>query len=129
MMEKLISYFYALMDHMLLRPEGIILYICGAITITAVHLYNMKDWRIGLRGENGHWESPEVCVYIFTWIFPHTIMADQFLALQASDWVWWFEMSLLLFGLTGRFGLNWLLAFKSGSNKVDGENGSQQDIK
>ncbi len=99
--------------------EGMILYVFGAISITWVHLYNMKDWRIGLRGDNGKWESPEICIYLFSWIFPHTIMADQFLQLKASEWVWWFELGLLMFGLTGRFGLEWLLAFKNGSTVVN----------
>jgi len=98
--------------------EGMMLYVFGTISITTIHFINMKEWRIGLRGPNNHWESPEICIYIFTWIFPHSIMADQFLGLKASDWVWYFQIALLAFGLTGRFGLEWLLAFKNGGTTV-----------
>lgn len=98
--------------------EGMLLYIFGAITITFVHIKYSKEWSEGLKGSNGLWETPEICLYIFTYIYPHMIMADQFLALKASDMAWYFMMGLLAFGLTGRFGLEWLLAFKNGGTKI-----------
>lgn len=100
------------------HPEGMLLYSLGAITVTIVHLVNVIEWRIGLKGKNGLWESPEICIYLFTWMFPHMIMADQFLGLKASDLCWYFMLGLLMFGLTGRFGLEWILAFKSGQRSV-----------
>lgn len=102
-----------------ITPEGMILYVCGAISITWVHLYHKKDVVKGLKGQNGLWEAPEWIIYQFTWLFPHMVMADQFLGLHASDFAWWFMLGLLLFALTGRFGLEWLLAFKSGASKVE----------
>jgi len=98
--------------------EGMALYIFGAITITFIHIKYSKEWSAGLKGSNGLWETPEICLYIFTYIYPHMIMADQFLDLRASDMAWYFMMGLLAFGLTGRFGLEWLLAFKNGGTKV-----------
>lgn len=100
------------------HPEGMFLYLFGAITITIVHITNGKEWRCGFKGINGYWESPEVCIYLFTWLFPHMIMADQFLGLKASDFAWYFMLGLLAFGLTGRFGLEWLLAFKNGGTSI-----------
>lgn len=116
------SFFLGFWDH--ITPdhfEGMMLYIFGAISVTLVHLRNGSEWRTGLKGINGHWESPEVCIYLFSWIFPHMIMADQFLGLKASDFAWYFMLGLLAFALTGRFGLEWLLAFKSGASKVTSE--------
>lgn len=100
-------------------PEGMLLYVCGAITVTWVQIANKAEVQRGLKGENGLWEAPEWIIYLFTWLFPHMVMADQFLGLKASDFAWWFMLGLLLFALTGRFGLQWLLAFKSGSSKVE----------
>lgn len=102
-----------------ITPEGMVLYVCGAVTMTWIELANRDELRRGLKGENGLWEAPEWIIYKFGWLFPHMIMADQFLGLKASDFAWWFMLGLLLFALTGRFGLQWLLAFKNGSNKVD----------
>lgn len=97
------------------HPEGILLYLFGSVTITWVHLVNRKEVIEGFKGANRMWETPEWTVYIFTFLFPHMIMADQFLGLKASDFAWWFMLSLLLFSLAGRWGLEWLLAFKNGT--------------
>ncbi len=116
-MEKIINNFFHHLEaagHF----EGMMLYIFGAITVTFVHIKFAKEWSAGLRGTNGLWDAPEICIYIFTYIYPHMIMADQFLGLKASDMAWYFMMGLLAFGLTGRFGLEWLLAFKNGGTKV-----------
>lgn len=113
------EHLHKLLTHIVAEhPEGMLLYLFGALTITLIHLINSREWRIGLKGENKIWEAPEICIYLFTWLFPHMIMADQFLALKASDLCWYFMLGLLAFGLTGRFGLNWLLAFKNGQSKV-----------
>lgn len=106
---------------MSVTPEGMLLYVCGAVTMTWVQLHWKNEVVRGLKGENGLWEAPEWIIYLFTWLFPHMVMADQFLGLKASDFAWWFMIGLLMFALTGRFGLQWLLAFKSGANKVDEE--------
>jgi hypothetical protein len=100
------------------HPEGMLLYIFGSTAITTVHVYYRAEFVSGLKGPNGHFEAPEICIYLFTHLFPHMIMADQFLGLLASNMCWYFMMVLLLFGLTGRFGLEWLLAFKNGGTKV-----------
>jgi len=98
--------------------EGMMLYIFGAIPITFIHIRFAKEWSAGLRGTNGLWDAPEICIYIFTYVFPHMIMADQFIGLKASEMAWYFMIGLLAFALTGRFGLEWILALKNGSSKV-----------
>lgn len=107
---------------MSVTPEGMVLYVCGAVTMTWVQLHWKNEVVRGLKGENGLWEAPEWIIYLFTWLFPHMVMADQFLGLKASDFAWWFMIGLLMFALTGRFGLQWLLAFKNGANKIDDTN-------
>lgn len=103
-----------------ITPEGMLLYICGALTMTWVQLYHRKEVIIGLKGENGLWEGPEWVLYYCSWLFPHLVMADAFLGIKsATDWPWWGMLGLLMYGLTGRFGLQWLLAMKSGSSKVE----------
>lgn len=111
----------SVINHLLtITPEGMMLYVCGAITMTWVQLAHRKEAIIGLKGENGLWEGPEWVLYLCSWLFPHMIMADQFLGLKsATDWPWWLVLGLLMYGLTGRFGLQWLLAFKSGASKVE----------
>lgn len=111
----------ATIQHILtITPEGMLLYVCGATTMTWVHLHHRKEVIVGLKGENGLWEGPEWVLYVCSWLFPHAIMADLFLGLKsATDWPWWLLISLLMYGLTGRFGLQWLLALKSGSSKVE----------
>ena len=115
------TFIESVISHLLkITPEGMILYLCGAITMTWVQLAHRKEVIIGLKGENGLWEGPEWVLYVCTWLFPHMIMADVFLGLKsATDWPWWLILGLVMYGLTGRFGLQWLLAFKSGSNKVE----------
>lgn len=120
------EFFLTLLSHIAsTHPEGILLYFFGASSITTVHLYYRNEFVAGLKGPNGYWEAPEICIYLFTHLFPHMIMADQFLQLKASDFCWYFMLGLLAFGLTGRFGLEWLLAFKNGGTKVTVEQTSK----
>jgi hypothetical protein len=113
---KIIDY---LIDHLNQESsEGLILYFFGAITITIVHIKNEKDWVVGLKGSNGLWEAPEIALYIFFWIAPHVVMADAFLKLEPSTECWIFLGCLLLFALTGRWGLEWLLAFRGKQSTV-----------
>lgn len=116
-------YIESAIQHLLSVPaEGMILYVFGALTMTWVQLYHRKEVIVGLKGENGLWEGPEWVLYVCTWLFPHAMMADLFLGLKAAtDWPWWLLIALLMYGLTGRFGLQWLLAMKSGSSKVEQE--------
>lgn len=113
-----------LFNHLLsAHPDGIILYIGGSATLTWVQIAYRAEVTKGLKGTNGLWEAPEWIIYLFSWFFPHMIMADQFLGLKASESAWLFMSALLLFALTGRFGLEWLLAMKTGTPKViDDEN-------
>lgn len=93
--------------------EGLVMYVAGTITITWVHLHHKKEVVLGLKGSNGMWEAPEWIVYIATWIFPHMIMSSGFMNVKFPDWAWWLMTGLVAFGLTGRWGLEWLLAMKT----------------
>lgn len=108
-----------LIDHLNQESsEGIILYFFGAITVTIVHLKFASQWVVGLKGDNKLWEAPEIALYLFFWIFPHVVMADAFLKMEPSTECWVFLGCLLLFSLTGRWGLEWLLAFRGKSSTI-----------
>lgn len=98
--------------------EGLLLFIGSTFIMTGVHIYFLKEWREGLKGVNGYWEGPEILLYICLWLFPPMVSASFFLQLKVDDMVWWVFTACLFFGLTGRWGLEWLLAFKGGSNQV-----------
>lgn len=96
--------------------EGIVMYICGSITMTWIQLHHKKDVVIGLKGDNGMWESPEWLVYQASWLFPQMIMASGFMNVNFPGEVWLFMGGIVMFGLTGRWGLEWLLSIRSGTN-------------
>lgn len=92
--------------------EGMLLYVFGSISITRVHFVYAKEWTEGLKGDNKLWEAPEIVVYLFCWLYPHVIMASVFLEMKVETYVWYFMGAILLFSLTGRWGFEWLLAWK-----------------
>lgn len=119
MIEVIVKYFNDLLTHISeVHPEGMLLFMVGSLMITTVHIIHFHEFKSGLKGDNRHFEAPEICIYFFTWLFPYSLMADQLLALHPSTYMWYFMAVLLLFGLTGRFGLEWLLAIKNGT-KID----------
>jgi len=91
--------------------EGMLLYILGSISITRVHIIYAKEWTEGLKGMNKLWEAPEIVVYLFCWLYPHIIMASAFLNMKVEIEVWYFLGAILLFSLTGRWGLEALLSW------------------
>jgi hypothetical protein len=98
--------------------EGLILFVGSTLIMTWVQIKFSDEWRAGLKGPNGYWEGPEILLYICFWLFPPMVLADIFLQLKASELVWYIFLACIFFGLTGRWGLEWLLAFKSGANQV-----------
>lgn len=100
------------------HTEGVVLYLLSVIIMTLLQLYFKREWTDGLKGTNGYWEGPEILLYIALWLWPPMLFADIFLQLKASDLVWYMWGAALFFGLTGRFGLEWILAFRSGANQV-----------
>lgn len=98
--------------------EGIVLYLISVAILTGVHIRFIKEFTTGLKGTNGFWEGTEILLYICLWIIPAMVFADIFLQLHASDMVWYSMISFTLLGVLGRWGLEWLLAFKSGASQV-----------
>lgn len=94
-------------------PVGLFLYIMGTITVTIIEIFFFKEFTKGLKGENGEFETPEIIIYLFIWLFPHFLMADAFLSKPLSGYGYMFLGALLLFGLAGRWGLEWLIRMKS----------------
>lgn len=86
--------------------------------MTIIHLVFKKEWTAGLKGANGLWEGPEILSYLCFWIFPIMIFSSGFLQVNYPEWAWVLIMGFMLFGLTGRWGLEWLLAFKNNATQV-----------
>lgn len=98
--------------------EGIVLYLISVAILTGVHIRFVKDFTAGLKGANGLWEGTEILLYVCLWIIPAMVFADIFLQLHASEIVWYSMIAFTLLGVLGRWGLEWLLAFKSGASSV-----------
>ena len=98
--------------------EGIVLFLLSSLIMTGVHLHLREDLIRGLKGTNGMWEGPEALLYFVLWIFPPVIFAAVFLQLTVPDMVWYVLMAFAVIGLFGRWGLEWLLAFRGGATQV-----------
>lgn len=98
--------------------EGIVLFVASSLIMTFIQIKFSKEWTDGLKGVNKYWEGPEILLYICLWIFPIMVFANMFLQMKADDLVWYTLISFMFFGLTGRWGLEWLLAFKGGATQV-----------
>ncbi len=98
--------------------EGLGLFLVSTLIVTLVHIYNKADIIKGLKGANGLWDGPEVLLYFCLWVFPAMMFAELFLQLHAPDLVWYTLIAFVTAGLFGRWGLEWLLAFKSGAGQV-----------
>lgn len=98
--------------------EGIVLFLLSSLIITGLHLHLREDLIKGLKGINGMWEGPEALLYFVLWIFPPVIFAAVFLQLAVPDMVWYVLLAFTGAGLFGRWGLEWLLAFRGGATQV-----------
>lgn len=98
--------------------EGMALTISGYFIVVVVNIYFMKQWTRGLVGSNGRWEQPEVVVYFYMcWLAPGLIIPIVFMEFTPPDYFWYFMGAILLFSLSGRMGLEWLMAkFPGGNN-------------
>jgi hypothetical protein len=95
--------------------EGMLLYMISATVMEWVQWKFKTEVTHGFKGANGMWEAPEWIVYIAARILPHMILASGFLQVQFPEIAWYTIIGVIFFGLTGRFGLEWLLSFKNGS--------------
>lgn len=105
------TWYQKIIEHLSTGPHfiGLLLYISGAITMTLVQVRNGYDFKVGLKGKNGLWEAPEITVYLWLWLFPHFVMSITFLDFRPPDMVYYFMGAILLFALTGRWGIEYVL--------------------
>ena len=94
------------------NAQGMLLFICGTIVITALHLIHDKAFVHGLKDENQLWESPEILTYLITWLLPEFLMADAWLGLRLSDAGYLILGEIVLFALMGRLGLEYMMSLK-----------------
>ena len=98
-------------------PEGMFLYMFSAATINILNLVYKHVWDKGSLGSNGLWDIPEQLMVVGPkWIYPHILCASVFLpeVCIVPPWAAWFMGANILFALTGRWGLEALVAFKNG---------------
>jgi hypothetical protein len=98
--------------------EGIVLFLWSCAAMTGVNIYYSKEWTTGLKGTNKLWEAPEILIYIVVWMMPVIIFAAVFMQLPVPDMVWYTLLLIVVFALVGKWGFEWLLAFKSGASSV-----------
>lgn len=101
--------------------EGMILYIIGSISVLYLEFRHRQDWAIGLKGDNGKWEAPEIVIRIWILIFPHFIMSSGFLQIKWPTEAWYFMIAVLGFVLLGRERLNQLISLRFGGNHLHSE--------
>jgi hypothetical protein len=73
----------------------------------------------GVMGENKLWEAPEQIAYLLLFLFPPILTYSAFFNSELPSWCWYFLSFAVAYTLGGRWLLEWILAFKSGSNKVE----------
>lgn len=91
------------------NAQGMLLFVCGTVVITTLHIIHWKHFIVGLKGENGLWESPEILTYLITWLLPEFLMADAWLGLKLSDAGYLILGEIVLFALMGRLGLEYMM--------------------
>lgn len=106
MWERLID---ALEKAITTNAQGMLLFVCGTIVMTGLHIIHGKQFVKGLKGENGLWESPEILTYLITWLLPEFLMADAWLGLKLSDAGYLILGEIVLFALMGRLGLEYMM--------------------
>jgi uncharacterized membrane protein len=94
------------------NAQGMLLFVCGTIVMTILHIMHGKAFVKGLKGENMLWESPEILTYLITWLLPEFLMADAWLGLKLSDAGYLILGEIVLFALMGRLGLEYMMSLK-----------------
>lgn len=102
--------------------EGLMLYFFGALTCNGLQVKYRVEVMQGLKGHNGLFEGPEQLLWICLWVWPHIVLSSGFLQVQWPDMAWYTLWIFTLYGLTGRWGLEWLLAFRRGTAVQEPEN-------
>lgn len=109
MWERLIE---ALEKAITTNAQGMLLFVCGTVVITVLHIIHWRAFVKGLKGENGLWESPEILTYLITWLLPEFLMADAWLGLKLSDAGYLILGEIVLFALMGRLGLEYMMSLR-----------------
>lgn len=72
----------------------------------------------GVMGENKLWEAPEQIAYLLLFLFPPILTYSAFFNSELPVWCWYFLSFAVAYTLGGRWMLEWILAFKTGSSSV-----------
>lgn len=72
----------------------------------------------GAEGTNGLWELNEQVSFVFLWLISPILTYSAFFGADLPVWCWYLLVFGVAYTLGGRWILEWILAFKSGSAKV-----------
>ncbi len=110
---------------------GLFLFLLMNFTLIGALVMFRKDIVAGLKGKDVLFEMPEVIVFIYLYVFPSIFIAactvPSIVKIDIMGWM--FMMLVVLFGLAGRFGLNFLLAFRAGKDHIDTKDGEDTSTK
>jgi hypothetical protein len=99
-------------------PEGMFLYTGGMMTVLILNIIYKKEWDHGSLGHNGLWDNHEQLFVLFgRWIGPHAVLSHYCLpeVTKVTDSILIFIGVVLLYSLTGRWGLEWLSTMRTGT--------------
>lgn len=99
---------------------GILLFVLIDLAIIGCLVGFRKNIVKGLEGANQLFEVPEVLIFVYLYTFPSVFVAACAVPtiVKVDVMGWMFMMVVTLFGLTGRWGLEWLLAFRNNKDSV-----------
>lgn len=120
MIKLLDTYFKYLESH----PDLIQSIILWNITMFFVYFLLIK-YRTkmieGSAGENKFWEAPEQWGYIWLYVSAPITCYSAYFKTELPAWVWYFNVAITLYTIGGRWLLQWVLAVRAGTTKVETE--------
>lgn len=75
----------------------------------------------GSTGENKFWEAPEQWGYVWIYISAPIVCYSAYFKTELPAWVWYFNVAITLYTIGGRWLLQWVLAVRAGTTKVETE--------
>lgn len=94
------------------NPQGMLLFLLGSAVVTLIQLAYRKEVIRGYKGANGFMESQEWTMYVFSWVWPEIVMGAATGVMNPQDWVWYFLLIMMAYGLTGNKGVEAILAWR-----------------
>lgn len=110
-------WYQRILDHLLQGPHfiGFTIWLIMTLLQEVLFFVNRENVIKGLKGKNGMWEAPELFVWVLLRLIPQFVMWVTLLGFRPPEWIYWLVGAGLLFSLTGRWGLEYILTRIPGS--------------